>query len=285
MFDFLKRFFQQKPKNSMQQKPLPGSNFKKLLQELQPQIDVCSGDCIRITTSKTPPPKLESSKFGGLPCFPVGQEIPKDKHGKPMSLLAQLNFAEMPTLLSYPTEGLLQFYLAAEQDIMGLDFDCPTNQENWRVVFFEKLDFEARMDLEPLIGGKWEEGPLLVAPLSLSFEIVKDYPSYPSLEYYELIEPLFQKAAKGEEEFDSLEELYIDKRLSTGHKIGGFPFYTQNEIRESKPKFKDYQLLFQMDSDSDKIIWGDVGVGNFFIHKSDLLKKDFSKVLYNWDCH
>jgi uncharacterized protein YwqG len=38
-----------------------------------------------------------------------------------------------------------------------------------------------------------------------------------------------------------------------------------------------------MDSDQD-IMWGDVGVGNFFIDYNDLLKKDFSKVLYNWDC-
>ena len=39
----------------------------------------------------------------------------------------------------------------------------------------------------------------------------------------------------------------------TGHKIGGYAFFTQ-------------------------------AVGNFFIRPDDLAKKDFSKVLYNWDC-
>lgn len=32
------------------------------------------------------------------------------------------------------------------------------------------------------------------------------------------------------------------------------------------------------------IMWGDCGVANFFIHPDDLKNKDFSKVLYNWDC-
>lgn len=31
--------------------------------------------------------------------------------------------------------------------------------------------------------------------------------------------------------------------------------------------------------------WGDGGIGNFFIRKADLLKRDFSKVLYDWSCY
>jgi uncharacterized protein YwqG len=34
----------------------------------------------------------------------------------------------------------------------------------------------------------------------------------------------------------------------------------------------------------NEIMWGDSGVGNFFIHPEDLKKRDFSKVFYNWDC-
>lgn len=29
--------------------------------------------------------------------------------------------------------------------------------------------------------------------------------------------------------------------------------------------------------------WGENGIANFFIHPDDLKKRDFSKVLYNWD--
>ena len=43
-------------------------------------------------------------------------------------------------------------------------------------------------------------------------------------------------------------------------------------------------LLFQLDSQDKYIMWGDSGVGNFFIPKKSLLEKDFTNVLYNWDC-
>ncbi|MBO7381562.1 MAG: DUF1963 domain-containing protein, partial [Neisseriaceae bacterium] len=39
----------------------------------------------------------------------------------------------------------------------------------------------------------------------------------------------------------------------------------------------------QIDS-KNGIMWGDAGVGNFFITADDLKKRDFSRVLYNWDC-
>ncbi|MCB5607999.1 DUF1963 domain-containing protein [[Ruminococcus] gnavus] len=32
-------------------------------------------------------------------------------------------------------------------------------------------------------------------------------------------------------------------------------------------------------------MWGDSGICNFFITKKDLENKNFSKVLYNWDCY
>ena len=32
-------------------------------------------------------------------------------------------------------------------------------------------------------------------------------------------------------------------------------------------------------------MWGDCGVGNFFINAEDLKRLDFSNVLYNWDCY
>ena len=38
-----------------------------------------------------------------------------------------------------------------------------------------------------------------------------------------------------------------------------------------------------MDSD-DGILWGDAGVGNFFIDLEKLKQRDFSDVFYTWDC-
>jgi len=288
MFDFLKRLFGGKPKAKtpktiVTESDDPDLDPEVILEELKPTIEKFTTTCIGISTKLDPDLKLENSKFGGLPYFPVGQELPKDTNGKTMRLLAQLNFSEIPKFTNYPAEGLLQFFIE-EEEIYGLDYDQPTSQKGWRVLFFENIDFEPRTDVAEVYATKWEESPLLVEPLALTFAFSKDYPTYPSLEYYRDIQPLFEQVEKGDYE-DFLSDIYMDQGLSDGHKIGGFPYYTQNEIRELRNQFLDYQLLFQMDSEDDKIMWGDVGVANFFIKKEDLIKRDFSKVLYNWDCH
>ena len=250
---------------------------------MQPLIESTATTCIGITTKKEATLALESSKFGGFPYIPEEMDIPIDGQNQTMRLLAQINFAELPHLELLPKEGLLQFYIS-EDEIYGLDFDNPISQKGWKVLFFEKLDFTPRKNFGGIYQDKWASSPLLIAPLSLAFKLKKDYPNYPSIEYYQHIQPLFEKIEEGDY-VDFLEDLYIDRAESMGHKIGGYPYYTQNEIREFKKHFSDYQLLLQIDSDGDKIMWGDVGVANFFIKKEDLIKKDFSKVLYNWDCH
>ena len=64
----------------------------------------------------------------------------------------------------------------------------------------------------------------------------------------------------------------------------GYSYFTQEDPRYDK-RYNDYDtLLFQLDSEGEYILWGDCGIGNFFINKKTLIEKDFSKVLYNWDC-
>ncbi|MEG0160378.1 MAG: YwqG family protein, partial [Carnobacterium sp.] len=71
--------------------------------------------------------------------------------------------------------------------------------------------------------------------------------------------------------------------------IGGYPSFTQTDPRIRMPEFKDDQLLFQLSStdygNDVQVIWGDSGIGNFFIHPTDLVNQDFSKTWYNWDCY
>ena len=73
------------------------------------------------------------------------------------------------------------------------------------------------------------------------------------------------------------------------HQLGGYPYFTQNDPREENPEYKDFDtLLFQLDSDfsgkKDLVLWGDSGIANFFINREALKRRDFSQVLYNWDC-
>ena len=70
-----------------------------------------------------------------------------------------------------------------------------------------------------------------------------------------------------------------------GHKSGGYPGFTQWDPRSSEDTHD--VLLFQLDSDMGadwKILWGDCGIGNFFINRENLKNCDFRDVIYNWDC-
>ena len=62
----------------------------------------------------------------------------------------------------------------------------------------------------------------------------------------------------------------------------GYANFTQGDPREEE-EYEDYDtLLLQFDS-LGCISWGDDGICNFFIKKKDLIKKDFSNVLFNCD--
>ena len=79
---------------------------------------------------------------------------------------------------------------------------------------------------------------------------------------------------------------------SDGHKLFGTPAFCQGDPRETLPAEEmDYYdtLLLQLDSDFNGgdplLLWGDSGVGNFFIHAQALKNSDFSKTLFYWDCY
>lgn len=91
--------------------------------------------------------------------------------------------------------------------------------------------------------------------------------------------------------FYDIFDLFSD---NSGHKMLGYPCFVQSDPRGYMSNGKDYNiLLFQLDSELSTwhkveqkydICWGDAGICNFFIKESDLKNKDFSNVLYNWDC-
>ena len=65
-----------------------------------------------------------------------------------------------------------------------------------------------------------------------------------------------------EENKTELGELYDDLCEDQGHKIGGYPFFTQTDPREWEEKYQQHDiLLLQIDTDDSlNIMWGDSGV-------------------------
>jgi uncharacterized protein YwqG len=208
-------------------------------------------------------------------------------------LLAQLNFDEIPPLDGFPDRGILQFYIA-DDDLYGLDLgngadeDNPTAEDRFKIIYFPQpdlqveniitnYDFLPELEYFPVHGCCGLQFTKKYAPIS-----TKDY------QFTELLAGEIHELFMNNEIWDE----YLEISQPVGHKIGGYPDFTQEDVRKyssnSEQKQKPDILLFQMDTEGNEtvdIMWGDTGVGNFFIDESALRELDFSKVLYNWDCH
>jgi uncharacterized protein YwqG len=211
------------------------------------------------------------SKFLGKPYLPIDTEYPRDKAGKPMILLAQLNFSEIPQLENYPEKGILQFFISG-----GEWYDM----DDYKVIFHEEIK-NHQTDFEFLTEDLYSDSPVNCEH-RLSFSKEEEYGgvqdfrfnfNFNGLDYWEFEEKLNESQKK------EIEKL-VDNE---GHKIGGYAYFTQGDPREYDEKSKNDILLLQIDTD-EEIMFGDSGVANFFINKDDLINRKFEKAYFNWDC-
>lgn len=267
----------------------------KLLQEINDQFR--KDTMLPVVTLKIEPAETTvfNSKFGGTPYLPEGFSYPKNPHGTPLRLLAQLNLSELPKVPDFPEEGILQFYIDGTDDVMGLDFDDQRSQAGFRVVYHETvIADESKLAAPPAL----EETEDSYFPFSGEFKVTGKAGTMPlpteDYRFHNKYQALYNKVKHTnlERVWDLDEANDICEEFSfTGHRMGGYPFFTQNDPREYEDALNAYTImLFQMDSDHGingnnwDILWGDCGVANFFITPEQLKNRDFSKVLYNWDC-
>lgn len=263
--------------------------------------------CVRLKSVRSECSVFDS-KLGGTPYFPKNMEYPTAREGelqgRPLRLLAQLNFGALPHIEGFPEKGILQFYAGcADDDMVGADFKDGQNQNTFRVIYHADII----TDESQLIGVAdlpeyddeeqfWAfpfEGEFLLQPSAAAACVVSnsDYrfekaavKGCKQLLGIELSE-LYDLTDTDEDLYDALYEVFGG---GVGAKIGGFPYFTQEDIRGCCEEYAACDvLLFQLDSEGDgedEIMWGDCGVGNFFISADDLRRLDFSRVLYTWDC-
>ena len=253
-------------------------------------------------------PNLFQSKFGGIPYLPKDKETPKDKKERQFTLLAQINIEELPKNNIYPMEeGILQFWILND-DVLGLDYDTHLG-DGFKVVYYKEIDKSVTEEevLEKYKPYKDEDSYFPIeGEFSLSFKLTDGYFSDSSVDFSEIVDREMKKFhIENKEKYKEILKVYdnkeylsywdiwdileedkeIGKKLfEAGHKIGGFPNFTQSDVRE----IGDYEiLLLQIDSEGtekNEIMWGDCGIANFFIREKDLKELNFEKVIYNWDC-
>lgn len=235
---------------------------------------------------------LLDSKIAGSYYIPKGMGIPvNEKTGKELYLLAQLNFAKLPPLEDFPAKGILQLFIAGDDDVYGVDFDDPCKQASWQVRYFEQVP--------EVVEDEEIHEPIYEADTSLPYPNDSSYALYGVLDQQMItltdyrFDEYFKTCCINELPSDITKFYDLDEKTrdtlfelieNLDCQVGGYPYFTQADPRGYGDLEKDYEiLLFQLDMVED-IMWGDSGVGNFFIKKEDLLKKDFSHVSYHWDC-
>ena len=253
-------------------------------------------------------PNLFQSKFGGVPYLPKDKEVPKNKENEQLTLLAQINIEELPKNNIYPMEeGMLQFWILND-DVLGLDYDTHLGN-GFKVVYYKEIDKGVTEEevLEKYNPYKDEDSYFPVeGEFSLSFKLTDGYFSDSNDDFREIVNREMKKFhIENKEKYKEILKVYNDKEylsywdiwdileedkeigkklFEAGHKIGGFPNFTQSDVRE----IGDYEiLLLQIDSEGtekNEIMWGDCGIANFFIREKDLKELNFEKVIYNWDC-
>lgn len=255
----------------------------------------------KVTILEEKEPDIFDSKFGGVPYWDMKKEYPVDSKGEKLQLLAQINFTAAGLQDDrLPEMGMLQFFIPAEDDCYGMDWDQGDSQKDFRVIYHEEIDTSVTKEQVLALGIPYsteENNEFTPVLKEVAVKITKAV-VYPDTEDYRFEDYIKEvvKEVTGEEIagvfscFNREEQDYIFQECSNGgHCLLGYPFFTQGDPR-GNGRYEEYDtLLFQMDSESKngayEIIWGDAGVGNFFINGQDLKNKDFSKVLYNWDCY
>lgn len=263
------------------------NELPEFIQQYKAQILATKKSAIELDLAPAKTLSLWQSKVGGEPYLPLNKEYPHNAEGRALALLAQINFAELPENDLYPSTGILQFFIDIEDDLWGLDFDEPQNQNNFRVIYYDQIieDKTQLTHVFPIQDLEQDMNPV-TGQYAVKWRAAEHYISMGD---HAFAHKIFDPYAIEDDQIESDEiyDTYDDAFTASGHHLGGYPYFTQDDPRGNGSRFKEYILLFQLDSsgqDDVEILWGDCGVANFFIHPDDLRKGDFSKVLYNWDC-
>lgn len=251
---------------------------------------------IKLTLDYDRAPSLFESKIGGVPYWDMSLPYPADDKGNKMALLAQLALDELPENDLLPREGMLQFFIMADEEY-SLSEGCrvvlhKSIDRTVREKFVSSLDIPTSLDYDddlvlfPVVGefavsfekqtvsmndsdARFED-EVRKAAEQLGIELDSD------LSVYDLLGSL-----------DNYENFFC---ATNGHWVGGYPYFTQEDPRYGDAVEMYDTLLFQLDTDDrldrtgKMVMWGDSGVGAFFINSQMLARLDFSDILYNWDC-
>lgn len=262
---------------------------------------LCSREAIAFELEPDDSLGVDDSSVNGLPFLPEGEEIPLGEGGRQLTLLAQFDLARLPANHFLPRAGILQFWITCTREDgaygKGSALHSPTDQETFRVRFFPDPARRSRPreEVQRLYHPDRSVSPVETeAALRPRFTLTRDTPSPACLEFEPRFVSLWNELHPGEplgslddlntDEYDMYDHMVWEMLDASGHRLGGFPGFTQPDPREGREGLLEFDhLLLQLDTD-EYINWGDCGVGDFLIPSENLRGADFSQIFYTWDC-
>lgn len=240
-------------------------------------IEATRKPIIAIRVERRAPVDAVASRLGGYPWWPAARAYPLDDRGRPLLLLAQINLAEAPRLDPFPNMGLLQFLIGTD-DLMGANFDALTKPHGFVCAYHIDVQQERRDDFSFLQFGVNDYSPLQkpLTARALTFGLAsmaidpRDY--------------RFAGLLPDVAEDERLLDLYLDAFPAPFMRMGGYPTFTQEDPRAYAPHKNIGDVCLLTVDTWEGIMWGDSGVAQFFVREEDLIARDFSRVVYNWDC-
>ncbi|MBW3087722.1 DUF1963 domain-containing protein [Bifidobacterium sp. 82T24] len=240
-------------------------------------------------------PSITDTKVGGAFYVPPAIGTPKNKEtGEPLFLIAQLNFAQLPHLDGFPQDGLLQFFIAGDDPLFGMDWDRLALQRSWRIRYIPMPDDTAH---GRIVRPRWKDDTDL--PLGgpdvefrLEPQLTTQAMSTSDFRFEAMLQRCLNALNDRDRDFFATHDAEIRDTLTDvmggdGMRIGGYPVFTQDDPRGGGSTMdRATTLLLQLDSlDDGRLMFGDTGVMNFLIEPDRLRRLDFSQVLYTWDCY
>lgn len=226
------------------------------------------------------PVTAAGTRIGGPVWLRDGEAWPADESGTPLEFVAQVDFAELPPLPDFPEAGVLQFFVGTD-DLYGAEFDDLMRgriQVIWRPDGLEggRLCPPPRRTDETT---PWERAEVRESGLPLAGRATVHRPDPTDWRIDERLKGQLRRPG-----IDELQDyVYEHNPTPEVHHVGGHPVFTQYDFR-APGRFDDYdRTLLRLTSDRN-LMWGDLGEAVFMIRRRDLLMRDFSAVIFHWDC-
>ncbi|WP_423364643.1 YwqG family protein [Mycoplasma sp. P36-A1] len=267
--------------------------------------------------------KVKDSKIGGHGYLPRDYDYPSTDDGTPLHFLMQINLADLPKNSLLPNTGILGFYCGFEPNFekegtniqcytelldendpnsaytlcvdnpdyyLGFSVNNPLSRKGYKVIYIEDISQPHYNieDIKNLFEDDYIEESPIKGEVGLKFSIENRFLVSQGIDFEKEFKVKFSELNDVEKDnFDSILDYYLDSAST----IGGYPINIKKDLRYNLPeKYHNYKLLLSLDSNFNEpdiskfsMMWGDMGIGKFYIDQSDLDNLDFSKTWFYWE--